>query len=64
MREFEITYFDHPSDSYSRQLDNRVAATERPYGYSLPPPPADTNDYDQYRLESTKKYTVRQGKVE
>lgn len=59
----EFTIYSHPSESYSRQLDNRVAAQEMPYGYSFPPPPADTGDYDQRRLESDKQYKVRQGKV-
>lgn len=64
MEEFiEFTMYSHPSESYSRQLDKRVAAQEMPYGYSLPPPPADTGDYDQRRLESTKEYPLRRGKA-
>ena len=30
-----------PSDSYSRQLDKRVAADEFPYGYDAGEPPAN-----------------------
>lgn len=29
----------HPEESYSRQLDERVAAQELPYGYDGNPPP-------------------------
>lgn len=50
-------------ESYSRQLDERVLEQEMPYGYTSPPPPADTGDYDQRRLESNKQYSVRGGKV-
>lgn len=49
-------------DSYSRLLDDRVAAQEMPYGYVLPPPPADTHDYDQAVLESKKEYRPRHGR--
>lgn len=47
-------------ESYSRQLDERVAMQEMPYGYQTPPPPADTGDYDQRKLESNKQYSPRQ----
>lgn len=47
-------------ESYSRQLDERVAMQEMPYGYQMPPPPADTGDYDQYKLESHKQYPPKQ----
>ena len=47
-------------ESYSRQLDERVAMQEMPYGYVSSPPPADTGDYDQRRLESKKAYPPRQ----
>ncbi len=50
-------------ESYSRQIDERVARQEMPYGYTNEPPPADTGDYDQARLESKKAYAVRKGKV-
>lgn len=33
-------------ESYSRQLDKRVQASEMPYGYDHDGPPADTGDYD------------------
>lgn len=39
-----FSYFNQgfiPSDSYSRQLDKRVAADEYPYGYDGGEPPAD-----------------------
>lgn len=49
-------------ESYSRQLDERVAEQEMPYGYTSEPPPADTGDYDQRRLESNKQYVTRKGK--
>jgi len=51
--------FIAPPESYSRLLDERVAASEMPYGYVLPPPPADTNDFDQARLESKKECAPR-----
>lgn len=35
-----------PEDSYCRELDSRVQATERPYGYSDNPPPADSGNFD------------------
>lgn len=44
-------------ESYSRQLDERVMAQEMPYGYQMTPPPADTGDYDQRKLETTKSYS-------
>ncbi len=47
-------------ESYSRQLDERVAMQEMPYGYVSSPPPADTGDYDQYKLESHKQYAPKQ----
>lgn len=56
---FEIEIFRTPPESYSRQLDERVAAQEKPYGYTVSPPPADTGDYDQYAKESHKQYPPR-----
>lgn len=47
-------------ESYSRQLDERVAMQEMPYGYTTPPPPADTNDYDQRKLETHVEYRPSQ----
>ena len=49
-------------ESYSRQLDDRVALQEKPYGYTMSPPPADTDDYDQSSLESHCKYPRSKGK--
>lgn len=49
----------HPPESYSRQLDDKVAAQEMPYGYTSSPPPADTGDFDQRKLESSKQYPKR-----
>lgn len=50
---------ERPPESYSRALDREVARSEKPYGYSLPPPPADTGDYDQAALESHCEYRNR-----
>ncbi len=50
-------------ESYSRKLDERVLIQEMPYGYTSEPPPADTGDFNQERLESRKAYSVRKGKV-
>jgi hypothetical protein len=47
-------------ESYSRKLDERVSMQEMPYGYEMSPPPADTGDFDQARLESDKRYPIRQ----
>lgn len=44
-------------ESYSRQLDERVSIQEMPYGYVIGPPPADTGDFDQARMESKKQYS-------
>ena len=50
-------------ESYSRILDERVSMQEMPYGYVSPPPPADTGDFDQRRLESNKQYPLRSGRA-
>lgn len=50
-------------ESYSRQIDERVLLQEMPYGYTSEPPPADTGDFDQMRIETKVKYKVRGGKV-
>ena len=47
------------SESYSRQLDKRVQLEEKPYGYDMPPPPADTGNYDMRSRESHKQYSPR-----
>jgi hypothetical protein len=36
----------HIADSYSRELDMRVQASELPYGYEGDGPAADTGDLD------------------
>ncbi|MES2122735.1 MAG: hypothetical protein V4492_08180 [Chlamydiota bacterium] len=48
-------------ESYSRQIDERVAHQEMPYGYTSEPPPADTGDFNQRKLESDKQYRTRRG---
>jgi len=60
---FEFTIHSHPPESYSRSLDKRVFDQEMPYGYVTPPPPADTGDFDQRRLESNKQYPMRGGRA-
>lgn len=50
-------------DSYSRKLDDDVARTEMPYGYTNNPPAADTGDYNQRSLESNKQYPMRKGRA-
>ena len=50
-------------ESYSRILDERVLRQEMPYGYLSSPPPADTGDFDQARLESRKEYPKRHGRA-
>ena len=46
-------------ESYSRELDERVLMQEMPYGYVTPPPPADTGDFDQRRLEAKHEHMKR-----
>lgn len=41
-----------PPESYSRMLDDKVAREEEPYGYTSSPPPADTGDFNQCKLNS------------
>ena len=53
----------HVPDSYSRTLDDRVAMTEMPYGYTNEPPAADTGNFDQRHLESNKQYPMRKGRA-
>jgi len=52
----EFSMFNVPPESESRKLDQKVAREEMPYGYTSPPPPADTGDYDSGRLDSDKQY--------
>lgn len=47
-------------ESYSREIDQSVFMQEMPYGYTAPPPPADTGDFDQEKLESKKEYPPKQ----
>lgn len=54
-----IEMFGGPSESYSRMLDKRVRVSEMPYGYDMPPPPADTGDYDMKARESKVEYKSR-----
>lgn len=51
-----INIYRQPSESYARQLDRTVQLQERPYGYEMPPPPADSGDYDMRSKESKKQY--------
>lgn len=44
-------------ESYSRMLDERVSRQEMPYGYTNEPPPADTGDYDQRKLNEKRGYS-------
>ncbi len=52
-----------PEDSYSRELDSRVQAQERPYGYSYGEPAADTGDFNQKAKESRKQYPLHKGRA-
>lgn len=55
-----LSEFTYPEQSYSRELDLAVQRQERPYGYNMPPPPADTGDYDMKARESKKEYSRRE----
>jgi hypothetical protein len=46
-----------PTESYSRELDMHVQMEERTYGYNMPPPPADTGDYDMKSRQSKVMYS-------
>lgn len=50
-------------NSYSREIDLGVQASEMPYGYTNEPPPADTGNFDQAALETRNVRPVRHGKV-
>lgn len=50
-------------ESYSRKIDETVAMSEMPYGYTNEPPAADTGDFDQRRLESKDQYRTRGGRA-
>lgn len=47
---------EYVPESYSRQLDALVSEQEMPYGYTTPPPPADTGDYNQKAKETREHY--------
>ena len=49
-------------ESESRMLDQRVAQSEMPYGYLDSPPPADTGDFNQRRLESRNESRPKRGR--
>jgi len=51
--------FKHPEESYSRRLDEKVFEEEMPYGYDSEPPAADTDDFDQHKLESSRHNITR-----
>lgn len=46
--------YSHPTppNSYSRELDSRVQASEMPYGYLTDAPPADSGDFNQAAIET------------
>ena len=51
-----------PEESYSREMNYRICQEEMPYGYTTPPPPADTGDYDQKKLEQHFEKPSRKGR--
>jgi hypothetical protein len=57
-----LSLYAAPSESYSRQLDKMVAAQEMPYGYTMPPPPADTGNYDMRALETDNQHRPKKGR--
>lgn len=48
-----------PTDSYSRELDSRVQASEMPYGYEYGEPSAGSENHGQRERESNKQYRPR-----
>lgn len=60
---YDWTHYGVPPESYSRELDKRVADTEMPYGYEMSPPPADTGDYDTMAKVSKKEYPLKNGRA-
>lgn len=56
---FEFHIFSSPPQSYSRELDDRVAAQEMPYGYSNPPPPYDHENREAIEAYNSQKYQFR-----
>lgn len=63
MREKQHMFGPAIPESFSRTLDESVSATERPYGYTNAPPPADTGDFDQASLETKNVYARRKGRA-
>jgi hypothetical protein len=63
MHLFSHMPFDYPPQSYSRQLDDAIARQEMPYGYDMPPPAADTGDYNSQKLVSKKEYPMKKGRA-
>lgn len=58
--EFDLMQLHHlQPDSLSRRIDKYVQRREMPYGYDMPPPPADSGDYDMRRRESNVRYKNR-----
>lgn len=51
----------HPyvEDSYSRKLDNRVAAQEMPYGYDTSPPPYWHENYEAIEAQRAQESHYR-----
>ena len=58
-----MDHYKVPPESYSRMLDDQVAREEEPYGYTNSPPPADTGDFNQERLNCHKQYPMRRGRA-
>ena len=48
-----------PQESYSRELDSRVQASEMPYGYDMGEPSADTGAHNERSYESRKEHKPR-----
>lgn len=58
-----FSIFSPPPESYSRELDQRILKEEMPYGYTTPPPPYDTQDFDTEARNSKKEYPLKRGKA-
>lgn len=48
-----------PEESYSRKLDDIVAAQEMPYGYSKSPPPSDHQNKEALAAQRDQSYGKR-----
>lgn len=53
---YDMDGFRYVPESESRKLDMRVQREEMPYGYEGNPPAADSQNYQQRKLESKKVY--------